>query len=131
MLEKPYNNRLALGLILIILLTLPGFASSYHGGIGGQQVNAGETIDDVAKEGCLCHNGAADNSVQIILDDVPYAWEAGEIYEMKLQIIGGPSAASPWTAGFSMRVTDGILSGDNLQNWEDDPTTLTQTEASA
>ena len=86
---------------------LPGIASSYHGGIGGEQSNAGETIDDVAKEGCLCHNAAADNTVQIILDDVPYAWEAGQTYELKLQIIGGPPAASPWTAGFSMRVSDG------------------------
>ena len=131
MLRKPVSNRLALGTLLFVLLTIPGIASSYHGGIGGEQVNAGETIDDVAKEGCLCHNGAADNSVQIILDDVPYAWEAGQVYEMKLQIIGGPAAASPWTAGFSMRVSDGVLSGENLQNWEEDPTTLTQTEAAA
>ena len=131
MLRKPISNRLALGTMLLILLTLPGIASSYHGGIGGEQINAGETIDDVAKEGCLCHNAVADNTVQIILDDVPYAWEAGQIYELKLQIIGGPAAASPWTAGFSMRVSDGILSGENLQNWEDDPTTLTQTEAAA
>ena len=50
---------------------------------------------------------------------------------MKLQIIGGPTAASPWTAGFSMRVSDGVLSGENSQNWEEDPTTLTQTEAAA
>ena len=57
--------------------------------------------------------------------------EAGKIYELKLQIIGGLPAASPWTAGFSMRVSDGVLSGDNLQNWEEDPTTLTQTEATA
>ena len=73
MLRKPNTNRLALGALLAILLALPGLASSYHGGIGGQQINAGETIDDVAKEGCLCHNGVADNTVQIILDDVPYA----------------------------------------------------------
>ena len=56
---------------LVILLFVPGFASSLHGGIGGAQDNAGEAIGDVAKEGCLCHNSAADNSVQIILDDVP------------------------------------------------------------
>ena len=100
-------------------------------GIGGEQNNAGETIDDVAKNGCLCHNADADNSVQIILDDVPFAWEAGQTYEMKLQIIGGPAAASPWTAGFSMRVSAGVLSGENLQNWEEDLQTLTHTEASA
>ena len=62
------NSRTSTSLIfvLVLLLILPGLASPYHGGIGGQQSNAGETIDDVAKEGCLCHNGAADNSVQIL-----------------------------------------------------------------
>ena len=53
MLRKPISNCLALGTLLLVLLTLPGIASSYHGGIGGEQVNAGETIDDVAKEGCF------------------------------------------------------------------------------
>ena len=52
MLRKPVSNRLALGTLLFVLLTIPGIASSYHGGIGGEQVNAGETIDDVAKQGC-------------------------------------------------------------------------------
>ena len=131
MLRKPISKRLALGISLLVILITPSLASSYHGGIGGEQSNAGETIDDVAKEGCLCHNAAADNTVQIILDDVPYAWVGGEFYELKLQIIGGPKAVSPWTAGFSMRVTSGVLSGEDLQNWEDDPTTLTQTEAAA
>jgi len=131
MLRKPISKRLALGISLLIILITPSLASSYPGGIGGEQSNAGETIDDVAKEGCLCHNPAADNTVQIILDDVPYAWVGGEIYEFKLQIIGGPVAADSTTAGFSMRVSSGVLSGENLQNWEDDPTTLTQTEAAA
>ena len=61
-------------LALVVLLFVPGLATSLHSGVGGAQDNAGETIDDVAKEGCLCHNEAADNSVQIILDDVPFAW---------------------------------------------------------
>ena len=55
-------------LALVVLLFVPGLATSLHSGVGGAQDNAGETIDDVAKEGCLCHNEAADNSVQIILD---------------------------------------------------------------
>jgi hypothetical protein len=70
MLRKPISKRLALGISLLVILITPSLASSYHGGIGGEQSNAGETIDDVAKEGCLCHNAAADNTVQIILDDV-------------------------------------------------------------
>ena len=130
MLRKPISNRLALGTLLLILLTLPGIASSYHGGIGGEQITLVKQLM-MSQRRMFCHNAAADNTVQIILDDVPYAWEAGQTYELKLQIIGGPPAASPWTAGFSMRVSDGVLSGDNLQNWEEDPTTLTQTEATA
>ena len=116
---------------LAILLFVPGFVSSLHSGVGGAQDNAGETIDDVAKEGCLCHNGAPENSVQIILDDVPYGWNAGETYTLKLQIIGGPAATGTYTAGFAMRTSAGVLSGDEVQNWEDDVTTLTHTEASA
>ena len=110
---------------------LPGAATSYHTGIGGEQVNAGETIEDVAKEGCLCHNPDPDNSVQVILDHVPYAWEAGTTYEMTLQLIGGPEAGGAWSAGFSMRVSLGELGGTDVQNWQGDLTTLTQIEASA
>lgn len=131
MLSNESKTSTRLVLVLVALLILPGLASSYHGGIGGEQSNAGETIDDVAKEGCLCHNGAADNSVQIILDEVPYGYVAGEEYVLVLTIIGGPSAAGTYQAGYSMRTSDGVLSGDTSQNWEDDPTTLTHTEASA
>ena len=126
-----FSIRSGVVLVLAILLFVPGFASSLHGGVGGAQDNAGETIDDVAKEGCLCHNGAADNSVQIILDDVPYGWIGGETYTLTLQIIGGPAATGTYTAGFAIRTTAGVLSGDGLQNWEDDVTTLTHTEATA
>jgi len=131
MLRKPISKRLVLGISLLVMLIIPGLASSSHLGIGGDQVNAGEDIDDVAKEGCLCHNPSADNTVQIILDDVPYAWNSSESYELKLQIIGGPAVSSSWTAGFSMRVSSGALSGDNLQNWDEDTATLTHTPASA
>jgi len=121
------------------LLLLPTLASSYHAGIGGPQSHQGSTgqvdIDDVAKSGCLCHNEVADNSVQVILDDVPYAWVAGEIYTFHLQLIGGPEATGTYTAGFSMRVALGTLASDEAQNWEIDGAvdeqTLTHTEASA
>tara|TARA_B110000444_G_scaffold255385_1_gene289643 strand:+ start:13999 stop:14826 length:828 start_codon:yes stop_codon:yes gene_type:complete len=126
-----FSIRSGVVLALAVLLFVPGFASSLHGGVGGPQDNAGETIDDVAKAGCLCHNGAADNTVQIILDDVPFGWIAGESYELKLQIIGGPPATGVYTAGFAMRTTAGVLSGDGLQNWEGDVTSLTHTEATA
>ncbi|NCG42897.1 MAG: hypothetical protein GWO84_05100 [Euryarchaeota archaeon] len=105
-----FSTRITLLLGLVALLLLPSLATSYHTGIGGEQSNAGETIDDVAKQGCLCHNGAADNSVQVILDNVPYAWNAGDTYEFRLQLIGGP-AGGIYTAGFSMRISAGELAG--------------------
>ncbi len=125
-----FSTRITLLIGLVALLLLPSLATSYHTGIGGEQSNAGETIDDVAKQGCLCHNGAADNSVQVILDNVPYAWNAGDTYEFRLQLIGGP-AGGIYTAGFSMRISAGELAGTNLQNWQEDVTTLTHTDASA
>ena len=132
MLRKPFSIRSVLILTLSIFLLAPTLVSSSHLGIGGEQINSqdGSTINDVAKEGCLCHNSLADNTVQIVLDEVPYAWVAGESYEMTLQVIGGPPVSSSYTAGFAMRVSAGELSGDNLDNWEDDVTTLTHTEAS-
>jgi hypothetical protein len=122
-----------------VLLLLPALASSYHGGIGGPQSHQGSTgqvdIDDVAKSGCLCHNEVADNAVQVILVDVPFAYVAGETYTLHLQLIGGPPATGTYTAGFSMRVSLGSLASDMAQNWEIDGTldeqTLTHTEASS
>ena len=125
-----FSTRSALLFGLAVLLLLPGLATSYHTGIGGEQSNAGETIDDVALEGCLCHAGSADNTVQVILDHVPYAWTAGETYELTLQLIGGPEGGT-YTSGFSMRVSSGELGGTDVQNWEDDMTTLTHTGDSA
>ena len=131
MLRESITARTGLVAGLIFLLLLPGLVTSYHTGIAGEQSNAGETIDDVAKEGCLCHNGDADNSIQVILDEVPYGWVGGETYTMTLQLIGGPSATGTYTAGFAMRVSTGVLGGEEVQNWEEDVTTLTHTEASS
>jgi len=76
MLKTTRTSRTSLLVLVGLLLVIPALASSYHGGIGGPQSHQGSTgaveIDDVAKSGCLCHNEVADNSVQIILDDVPY-----------------------------------------------------------
>ena len=139
MLKTTRTSRTSLLVLVGLLLVLPALASSYHGGIGGPQSHQGSDgvveIDDVAKSGCLCHNELADNSVQVILDDVPYGWVAGETYTLVLQLIGGPEATGVYTAGFAMRVSLGTLSGDNVQNWEIDGVvdeqTLTHTEASA
>ena len=131
--------RTALLALVGVLLLLPTLASSYPGGIGGPQSHQGSTgqvdIDDVAKSGCLCHNEVADNAVQVILDDVPFAYVAGETYTFHLQLIGGPGAAGSYAGGFSMRVSLGTLTSDAAQNWEIDGAldeqTLTHTEASA
>ena len=133
------SSRIALLALVGVLLLLPTLASSYPGGIGGAQSHQGSTgqvdIDDVAKSGCLCHNEVADNAVQVILVDVPFAYVAGETYTLHLQLIGGPAATGTYTAGFSMRVSLGTLASDSAQNWEIDGTldeqTLTHTEASA
>lgn len=122
-----------------VLLLLPTLASSYHGGIGGAQSHQGSTgqvdIADVAKTGCLCHNEVADNTVQVILDDVPYGWVAGETYTFQLQLIGGPTSSGPYYGGFSMRVSLGTLASAEGQNWEIDGAldeqSLTHTEASS
>ena len=133
------TSRITLLAAVGVLLLLPTLASSYHGGIGGAQSHQGSTgqvdIDDVAKSGCLCHNEIADNAVQVILDDVPYAYVPGETYTLQLQLIGGPPATGTYTAGFSMRVSLGSLASDMAQNWEIDGEadlqTLTHTEASS
>lgn len=137
--KSSLTSRTVLLTLVGMLLLFPALASSYHGGIGGPQSHQGSTgqvdIDDVAKSGCLCHNEVADNAVQVILDDVPFAYVAGETYTLHLQLIGGPPATGTYTAGFSMRVSLGTLASDAGQNWEIDGAvdeqTLTHTEASA
>ena len=113
--QKVFIRSLA-SLILISLMLFPTVTNAYPGGIGGQEVWAEGDIDDVAKEGCLCHAAEPSNSVMIILDDVPYSWAAGVSYDMRMEIVGGPESAS---GGFSARVSAGQLSGDG-QDWEGD-----------
>ena len=128
---RSFTKRRSIVVAVLLLLLLPGFATSLPSGIGGQQQNGADTIDDVAKEGCLCHNGAPANEVQIILDDVPYAWTAGETYNFKLHIIGGPDAGGQYSGGFALGVTSGILSGIGVDNWQGDEQSLTHTSGSA
>jgi hypothetical protein len=117
--------RSLLPLILVSLMLLPGLSEAYPDGIGGEQSNAGETIDDVAKEGCLCHGGEASNSVMVILVDVPHSWTPGDAYTMRLEIIGGPDSDK---GGFSARVSAGELSGDG-QSWEEDSMSRTHSSS--
>ena len=117
--------RTLLPLILVSLMLLPGISEAYPEGIGGEQSNAGETIDDVAKEGCLCHGELPSNSVMILLVDVPHSWAPEQVYNMRLEIVGGPATDM---GGFAARVSAGEISGDG-QAWEDD--TMTRTHVSS
>ncbi|MCH2441834.1 MAG: hypothetical protein MK169_05280 [Candidatus Thalassarchaeum sp.] len=107
-------------------LLLAGSTQGYSTGIGGDENGDG----DVALAGCTCHNELPDNSVTVILDDLPYHYSAGVSYTLTIQLIGGPDIdSSSNTGGFSMRVTSGTLMGaegyENLvQNWEEDVKTL-------
>ncbi len=114
----------------IVGLLLAGGVQAFHTGVGGDANNDG----DVAIAGCTCHAAEPDNSVTLILTDVPYRYESGITYDMKIQIVGGPDIdPDSGTGGFAMRVSSGSLSGsegfENLvQNWEDDPQSLTHTD---
>ena len=127
MLTTSFSKRRTIVVAVLLLLLFPSVATSLPSGIGGQQ----NDIDDVAKEGCLCHNGAPANNVQVILDSVPYAWTPGETYDLQLHIIGGPAAGGQYSAGFAMRVSGGELGGTGVDNWEGDVESLTHTSASA
>ena len=88
-------------------MLLPGLSNAYPNRIGGDQINGDQAIEDIAKEGSLCHGGDPSNSVMVILVDVPHTWTTGEEYNMRLEIIGGPDTA---LGGFSARVSAGELS---------------------
>lgn len=140
MLAKGLKFRNIIALALMAMLLLPSVGKAYPSGIAGPyDVNGDGSIDaendllDVAKEGCTCHNAVPTNSVQIILDDVPYSWVPGQSYTMVLQLIGGPDINSASnTGGFSMRASEGSFTGDMMtQNGDDDEKTLTHTQAGA
>ena len=58
----------------LLCAALVGPASALPSGIGGQQ----DGDDDVALGGCTCHAADPDNSVTVILDGLPYHYEAGK-----------------------------------------------------
>lgn len=122
--------RKVLAITIVAVLTAGG-SQANPTGIGGDANNEG----DVALAGCTCHAEEPDNSVTLILTDVPHRYQSGESYEMSIQIIGGPVAdTSSHTGGFSMRVSEGSLSASAgfeslMYNWEDDPTTLTHSNS--
>ena len=122
--------RVLTGVLIVILIA--GSSQGRPGGIYGDEAEGGT---DVAKNGCTCHSGnavAPDDTVTVMIVDVPYHYSSGTSYPLKIQIIGGPEIGGVSSAGFSMRVEAGELTSDAgyesmVQNG-DDGTTLTHTE---
>ncbi len=122
-------------ILLLILVTVfvAGSGKAYPGGIGGDANNQG----DVSLAGCTCHAEEPDNSVTVILDGVPFHYSPQTVYEMKIQLIGGPEAQQDtYTGGFAMTASSGSLGASEgfegmVQNWEDDPLSLTHTDLGA
>ncbi len=117
-------------ILTIVALFLATTTQAYHTGIGGDADSKG----NVALAGCTCHSEEPDNSVTVVLDYVPYHYEAGKSYDMTLQLIGGAEIGGEQTGGFSMEVsggtlTSGVGSESYVQNWEDNENTLTHTNA--
>ncbi|MDE0708252.1 MAG: hypothetical protein OSB33_04815 [Candidatus Poseidoniales archaeon] len=118
---------------LLVVLLIAGSTQARPTGITGDEAEGGT---DVAKTGCTCHSGnviSPDDSVTVMIADVPYHFSADQLYTLKIEIIGGPEIGGTASAGFSLRVSDGMLSAgagyeDMVQNG-DDSTTLTHTEA--
>ena len=128
---RAYSQR-AFVLGMIALLVAGGTQAS-HLGIGGDA----DEVGDVSIAGCTCHSVESDNSVTVLIEGLPYHYEAGGQYELTVQLIGGPDPdASSNTAGFSMMVSSGTLGAGEgyesmVQNWEDDPARLTHTSSGA
>lgn len=129
-----FTNRSALLLTLTVMLLAPSIAIAESGGIGGaKSTPTGDEIDDVAKEGCLCHSMTKDVNLTVALDNVPYMYAPGESYTFTLYLIGGPAIdTSSNTGGFSMRVSAGELTeGSGTQFVDGDTTTLTHDASGA
>jgi len=124
-------RHILVGLLVVVLIA--GSTQARPSGITGDEAEGGT---DVAKTGCTCHSGnaiAPDDSVTVLVAEVPYHFAPDQAYTLIIEIIGGPEIGGTASGGFSMRVSDGILSAgpgyeDMVQNG-DDAMTLTHTEA--
>jgi len=129
--EENMASRQKIIVVMLVSVFVAGSGQALHTGVGGNANGQGQ----VSLAGCTCHAEEPDNSVTVILDGVPFHYSPSKVYEMKLQLIGGPEAdIESYTGGFSMRVTLGELGTSEgfetlVQNWEDDLQTLTHTDA--
>ena len=128
---RAYSRR-AFVLGMIALLVAGGTQAS-HLGIGGDA----DEVGAVSIAGCTCHSEESDNSVTVLIEGLPYHYEAGGQYDLTVQLIGGPDPdTTSNTAGFSMMVSSGTLGAgegyeSKVQNWDDDPARLTHTNSGA
>ena len=124
-------SRLKIVVTCLIVVLISGSGQGSHLGIGGDADGMGE----VPIAGCTCHAAQPDNSITIILDGIPFHYEPGKSYELKIQIIGGPEIdTASYTGGFSLMVSAGKLEAGSgfdelVRNWEEDPTKLTHSDA--
>ena len=129
--EQNMASRQKILIILLVSVFVANTGEALHTGVGGDANNQGQ----VALAGCTCHAEEPDNSVTVILDGVPFHYSPETVYEMKLQLIGGPEIdMQSHTGGFAMLVTLGELGPaegfeSQVQNWEGDLQTLTHTDA--
>ena len=117
-------------ILTVVALFLATSTQAYHTGVGGDPEGKG----NVALSGCTCHAEEPDNSVTVLLDFVPYHYEAGKTYELTLQLIGGAEIGGEQTGGFAMKVSIGTLapglgSETDVQNWEEESDSLTHTNS--
>ena len=117
-------------ILTVVALFLATSTQAYHTGVGGDPEGKG----NVALSGCTCHAEEPDNSVTVLLDYVPYHYEAGKTYELTLQLIGGAEIGGEQTGGFAMKVSIGTLapglgSENDVQNWEEELDSLTHTNS--
>ena len=129
------NRKLSCFFVVFVLLLISAPVSSLPGGVGLDQTALGGP-EDVAKDGCTCHGTAPSNSVTALIDDVPYSYQPGKTYTLRLEVIGGPDKSTGNTGGFAMSVDGGTLDAAEgfeslVQNYEGNTSTLTHTEEGA
>ena len=133
-----FQSKLSIVMLGTLLLLLPGWTTALHSGVGGPQQfldsdGNNVPIDDVSKEGADAMHPIPTTLSLWSWMMSPIDTSHDEIYQFRLQLIGGPDIGGAYSAGFAMSVSGGALQSTdaNTQNWEGNASTLTHTEAGA
>ena len=133
-----FQSKLSIVMLGTLLLLLPGWTTALHSGVGGPQQfldsdGNNVPIDDVSKEGADAMHPIPTTLSLWSWMMSPIDTSRGQIYQFRLQLIGGPDIGGAYSAGFAMSVSGGALQSTdaNTQNWEGNASTLTHTEAGA